>query len=221
MSLTSNFHNIEALTTSSKPCENQRLVTIHYKGKTAADGTKIPKFPSLCASIPQLKLNLTNLPSSVAAVTISLWESLQDDLIRSLIDARRNKETPAISTKSSIHDDEISLEAIAAFAAATGNGKLSGDSIGQWFDATLTEPLLAALLASDPDRTDDQCAAILKNFRTAMQKLAAVQPGLTAADYKQLRKALATAPEEDVMSSRLVTKIDACDKAKAAMLDGL
>ena len=86
----------------------------------------------------------------------------------------------------------------------------------------MTEPLLAAIISADPERTDDQCAAILKNYREVMCKLAAVVPAIPAANIPMLRKALAQAPEDDATSARLIAKLDSMDKAKSAtLLDAL
>ena len=224
MSLTSTFHNIEALTASSKAFDQQRLVAIHYKSRNIKnpDGTTTPvaKFPSLCVSVPALRMNLSGMPAAAQSVTLSLWENLQDDLIRSLIDQRRQKDAAGLPTatsiKTTVSDDEIALESIAAFAAATGNGKLSSEGIGQWFDSNLTEPLVEALLATDAERTDDQVKAILHGYRDAICKLAAVVPNLTQANIQQVRKAVLKAPEEDSMAPRLLLKLDAMDKSRNA-----
>ena len=224
METISNFHNINVFNPqTSKANDSCRLAVIHYKSRKDKVGNVIPKFPSLCISVPVLRIALAaGTPTSVQSVTISLFEGLQDDLIRSIIDQRRSKDEngkpTATSMKTTIHDDEISLESIAAFAAATGNGKLSSDSIGQWYDLTLAEPMLAAILAADSERTDDQCSAILKNYREMLCKLAAVVPAIPAANIPMLRKALAKAPEDDATASRLITKLDSMTKPAAMAL---
>lgn len=228
MSVISSFHSVDVFNAaSSKPCDGQRLVVIHYKSRKDESGKILPKFPSLCVSIPFIRLTVSAgsennaAISAINAATISLWESIQDAVIRQLIDQRRGKENPSTSAKLNISDDEISLASCAQFAAATGNGKLSAESINQWFDSYLTEPLMAALLASDSTRTDDQITAILTNYRLALSKLAAVQPGLNAATQQQLRKAIAHSPEGDQMAERLITKLDAMNKSNEILLDAL
>lgn len=233
MSIISQFHSVETFNpASSKPMENQRLVILHYKARTVKDAAgnskQLPKFPSLCVSIPHLRLTVGNLGdvnnasiSAIQSATVALWESIQDSLIRSLIDQRRNRDNPTTSGRLNVSDDEISLASCAAFAASTGNGKLSGDAIAQWFDNVLTEPLMLALVTSDNSRTDEQIAAILANYKSAMTKLAAVQPGLPQPAQQQLRKAIAHAPESDVMADRLITKLDSMNKSAELILDAL
>lgn len=231
MSLVSNFHDVETFK-AQRAFDGQRLVTLHYKerkikGKNGAEDYTVPKFPTLCVSVPTLRLRMAEgMPQAVAQVTLALWEKLQDDLIKSLVDARRGKDERgnpnATSAKRTVADEEISLDVVAAFAAATGNGKISGDAIEEWYDSVLTEPLLQALIESDPDRTNDQCESLIKGYKVEMVKLAAVAPYIPDANIKQLRKAIARAPEDDQMATRLLTKLDALDKKQpAATLLGL
>lgn len=221
------FHSIIAYNAqTSKPKEGERLAVIFYKGlkekQVQPDGTTkeitLPKWPSLCASVPQLQLSLGTMPVSIATVTRSLWEGIQDKLIKSLIDEKRSKDDPAKTTKHSLADSEIDIAACASFAAASGNGKLSGEQITTWFDSSLASALTEALLVKNAGITDEQLSAALANFRTSMAKLAAPNPGLPENDYNQLRKALAASPEDDSMADKLITKIDSLTKKQVDKL---
>lgn len=221
------FHSVFAYNAqTSKPKEGERLAVIFYKGRKEkvkqADGSisdvSIPKWPSLCVSVPQLQLSLGTMPAAIAAVTRSLWEGIQDELIKSLIDEKRSKENPAKTTKHSLADSEIDIAACASFAAASGNGKLSGEQITSWFDTSLASALTEALLVKNAGITDDQLASALANFRASMAKLAAPNPGLPENDYNQLRKALAASPDDDAMATKLITKIDSLTKKQVDTL---
>lgn len=219
------FHGVETYTgknTAHSP--QQRLCVINYKARTekAADGSerKLPKFPSLCVSLPLLRVPTVSAdhPAAVQinAATRSMYEALQDDLVRSLIDAKRSDSDPSKNNLLSIAEAQIDLAAIATFAASTGSGKLSGESIGNWFDSSATEPLMEALMRANPAITDDRVTQAVSNYRALMVKLAAVQPGLVQQQQTMLRKLLTLLPEDDVMSTRLIAKLDSMNKVVIA-----
>lgn len=236
MSNISENHSVIAYTGSKQqPLTGQRLAVVTYKGRTTYtspsgattyqhpagrgalpegwSSSVQPAFPALAVSIPPLRAESSVAsiqPAGLRDVVASMLEGVQDNLIRDLIDERRSAspEEASINKKLSISSEEINLAAVLSFAAATGDGRMSAESIGIWFDNVLTEKLMEAILAKMPDAEDATISGALANYRAALGKLAAPKPALDDNTRNLLRKAVLMAPEDDAMVKKLLNKID-------------
>lgn len=117
--------------------ENHRRAVFTYK-EVKKGPNKGKKPQAVYCDVPATKLSIQ--PEILTAVMVAQFEALQDALIKHLIMQKFNwKETK--HGKLEVSSDEISIAKVAEHAAATGVGRLSGESIEAWFDQKALLPV--------------------------------------------------------------------------------
>lgn len=218
------MYQVTILTNSSKPSSTattpHRLSCINFKEmpEKDAEGNKIKnadgsvkmkhKHANRCVSVPVTTVMIQ--PDSIKAALQAAFESLQDDVIKSIVVAALDAGTKNAdgSLKSIIiSDEQISLEACAKFHAASSTGKLSKDVLNDWFTSDLADTLtvkLADVMKLPDAPTQEQTAALdaaISEYKAMFAGLAAPKAQLPIALAKQLRTALKLATDSRIKAS--------------------
>lgn len=222
------FHNVVAYTGKEKAAANQRLVAITFKtpsdkalAKLGIKKSDYIKPQNRCVSIPIHKVVAS--PDILQEALQAAFDNLQDDCIRSLIvTGDTNKKA-----KLTVSDDEISFESVAQFAKETGSdGKLSGESVNNWFLENLSEKLQVALanaLKISNTPSDEEVATLegaVMEHSKLLAKLAAPKAILPQHIAESLLKAVNLA-EPDHIQISLKNKLEKLTKPETITLLGL
>lgn len=220
MSTISNVHNIIAYTTGvTKPFSGQRLSTCTYK----TDKVSGIKPDSVCVSIPQVAS-----AAVVASINefiphiIALCERTQDAIIRSVHEAKRTQ----------VSDDELSVNAILAYleedSAGGAGGRIKKEDAAKWFDQVIADPLALALaqrLGASTDPTaeqSDKIESLLIDFKDKVSSLTAGNVKHSPDVIAVLRKAIAFAPDDDVIAGKFIARLDVlARKVSVSIADSL
>lgn len=231
----SGFHMAEIYNGKNKPHDGHRLCVTAFKSQAKftakeIDGEANPDYDpnykkpdARCVSIPVLKITAT--PSLLQDALQQAFEDMQDSVIRSII-------VDAIESKKEliqIHDDQISFEAVAKFAAENAaSGKLTKDGIEGWFDDSLADPLTLALAnkMQIPDNAtpeqNKKIADAVTSYKSVFLSLAAPKAGLSPKIAQQLKTVVELCEDkENRMFKALHSKITAHLEQKDPQLIGL
>ena len=193
---------------TSKPLSGQRLARAGFKLTEKMKAVGKVALPSVCASVPFINGGdvheyLTDLLPHIG----NMLEKAQDEILRS-------KYESAGGVLSDITDEEISIPACIAFlnAESTG-GRLSAETIGAWFDTTLTNSLtflIADKLGFDLSTPEQEqtVARHVKNHRDVLAMLAGKNVILAPRQESAIKNMLELA-EEDTMHQKLSAKLAA------------
>ena len=164
-------------------------------------------------------------PAILVAALQAKFEQLEEQLVRKLINDKYSWKDRK-HTKLNISSDEITVDAIAAFAEATGLGRLSGESIKSWFESVAVVPLSGMIaakkgLAPDADAVVEGVAAFGAHFQSLASTKVALSMKVAQAMLKvcaQLRDA-ASEEEDDPMLTKLEGIIEPFAKPDESVAD--
>jgi len=223
MSNISNRHSIVPfISGTSKPLSGQELLKITYKSSTDKK-TKIvtpAKFPSVCASVPALTWDsvLPELELFKGHILGFLRDSRQA-VARGLYEAKKGK-------LEALTDEDLSLSAIAGFLSAQGQGKLSIEKIGKFFDSAMIESVTVAVIDKckfDIETLNDEQNKTVKHhvgdIKSALESLAV--PALLAESvYRKCLAVLALLGElEDAAESAMLERLIETAEGKIAAIE--
>lgn len=124
---------------------DHRLCVMHWKEPTAKarlTNAAIKKLPSLCVSIPAIKLVVQ--PQIIASAMQSAFEDMQKSAIQTECERQIGIYTGQQLTMPVITESIFSLDTMAASAVS---GRKSKDMLAQWFDTSLQDNLFMAVAA--------------------------------------------------------------------------
>lgn len=210
MSNVSNRHAIVPFVAgTSKPLADQRLARAGFKLTEKMKAAGKTALPSVCASVPfidaaAVQVFMNDLLPHIGA----MLEKTQDEILRSKYESSGGQATD-------ITDEELSIPACLAFLNAESAGsRLSVESIGAWFDSSLTDNLtvlIADKLGFDLS-TPEQEATVAKhvrNHRDVLCMLAGKNVILAPRQISAVQNMLELAAEEDTMHQKLSAKLAA------------
>jgi len=206
MSNISNTHSVQAYVIGkSKPLEGQRLAKVTYK----TDKETGIKPESKCVSIPvlgwsEVEPHLSALKGEFLAVV----HKAQDAIIRNAVE----------SGKSEIVQEDISIQAVIAHLL-TESGRLSGDTIREWFKDSLRDPLLVAFAsklgipddAAPTAAQEEKLSKILRGYEDSFAKLASPNAAFNQLQRDNMLKALEFVDSDDALASRFVERLNKKD----------
>lgn len=210
MSNVSNQHNvIPFVSGESKPLSGQRLARVLYKGKSA--------LRSVCVSIPPIPAEVT-ADSRFVPYFVEYLESVQDKVIKGLYEARKGN-------LDRVSDSDISPDAMLAYLTAESAGqRISGESIGAWFDSYVRDNLTVIVCEKlgTEDLEDPRVHKSVEQFREILSLCAAKEIRLNDKQKHAISRMfdLASDGALDGFGAKLRDKYDAiCGKAAEDMLD--
>jgi hypothetical protein len=182
---TTQASSVSPFTGSESAPTGFRVVSLHWKSRKATDSAPaVAKRPSVSIVVPCITLDSVQ-PKQLQAACQESVNALQDDLVRSLIEAQ--------SVDAAIPHLAFDVIAVASYAAAVATSKrLSKDGILSWFDANLQDQLMAALtvaLANGSDPTDLDMTKLVKGvevYRNQFAELAMPRPSVSVGNATKL-----------------------------------
>lgn len=207
MSILSNTHAVTPYVAGkTKPADSsQRLAKMTYK----TDKETGIKPESKCVSIPVIKWDaiqphLTALQGEIVAMV----HKAQDSLIRGMVE----------SGKDSITDEAISLSVVVAYMLEDG-GRLTGDTIREWFKESLNDSLMIAFasklgipedVAPTPEQ-EDKLSKILRGYEDSFAKLASGAASFNELQKTNMLKAMELSgldSESDSLAARFIERLN-------------
>ena len=189
----------------TKALDGQRLAKMTYK----TDKETGIKPDSKAVSIPVIKWD--SVAPHLAALQgefLAVVHRAQDGLIRGLVEAG----------KSEVTDEAINISAVVAYMLEDG-GRLTGDTIREWFKESLAEPLMltfASKLGISEDSTptteqENKLAAILKGYEDSFAKLASGAASFNDMQKTNMIKAMELSgldSENDSLTARFTERLN-------------
>lgn len=203
---------------ASKPFAGQRLSKVTYKTITDKDNPLCGiKRESKCVSIPLVAVSdvITNVTALAPAIAEYL-QTVQDKIVREKIDAG----------SANIAMADISIAGCIEWLESNNeSGRLTKESVGQWFDAEISDSLaivLAEKLGVTGVPTDNESAQVMKVLSTFKDKISGLAGGKTSYEIKlceSLKKVLALAPAGDILATRFDARLDKMIKDNSTSVD--
>jgi hypothetical protein len=214
MSNVSNRHAIVPFVAgTSKPLAEQRLARAGFKLTEKMKAAGKTALPSVCASVPfidaaAVQIFYNDLLPHIGA----MLEKTQDEILRSKYESSGGQATD-------ITDEELSIPACLAFLNAESAGsRLSVESIGAWFDSSLTDNLtvlIADKLGFDLSTPEQELTVSkhVRNHRDVLCMLAGKNVILAPRQSAAIANMLELA-EEDATHQKLTAKLTALTAKK-------
>jgi hypothetical protein len=216
MSNVSNRHAVTRFVAGeSKPLSGQRLARAGFKLTEKMKAAGKTALPSVCASVPQID------PAAVLVFVNDLMPHIGTMLEKAQDEILRAKYEASGGTCTDLTDEEISIPQCIAFLNAENAGsRLSVESIGAWFDTSLTDSLtvlIADKLGFDLSTAEQESvvAKHVKNHRDVLCMLAGKNVILAPRQSSAIKNMLDAAPDDsDAMHQKLTTKLAALNAKK-------
>jgi hypothetical protein len=206
-----NLHNLNIVVPATQahydatPPDGYRIAIIRWRetAEVKKSGKKVPAPRAvLVASIP---LELTR-PVQLQIKLREAIDKMQDDRIRDIMQKHLDNESNLMNVQ--IEPSDIDESGIAAWMKeeSTG-GRISGDSIQAWFNATMAAHIEAKALAKGMEPT--KIVQTVNGYRATFMKLASPVTPITAPVLEKLTEVLAeaTADNASVMDEKIANAI--------------
>lgn len=186
-----------------------RLVTVSWKEtkQVKEKGDKVRA--ACCVAIPTVTVQV--VPDLLASALNECVAGFQDSIVAEIVNNALKLDSSVQWNAIPITADMVSLQGIADWTAAQAEkGRLSKDSIGNWFDTMLAKPLESAIAQVIPDGTensDDILIAAIKAHRDNLQSLASPRANMPEKLVKQLQKALKLVESDDKVKAGLSARL--------------
>jgi len=188
------------------------------KTKAAKEGKKLLERSPVCVAIPVI--NVTVQPEILASALSQCLAELQDLIVSEAINKAIADDTAVVLTTIEIDPDSVTDVGIAAWQANKAmSGRLSSDTIGNWFDTALAEHLQIAIVSKYPDLDEKKLTAITADYRSKFTKLASPKASMPEGLVKQLQAALGLAESNDKVKAVLSSKLAGFLKPAEEVLD--
>lgn len=206
MSNISQAHNLVAyISGKTKALSNQRLASFSWK--TAQNGIKRD---SVAVSLPVINSDsiIDNIDLLIPHIRTML-ESTQDNIIRAMLN------NPEFAGMDLVSDEDINIAAVIDYLDNSNeSGRLTKETVGNWFDSNVADSLMLALAAklgvSDivTDAQSKQIETIVGEFKGKVSGLAGGKTVYPVKLCESLKKVLALAPENDVIAGKFNNRLD-------------
>lgn len=208
---TANHSIVTYVSGTTKPFTGQRLIAITYKTVTDKNSPMCNvKRESKCVSVPVITDDsITGNMIALIPHIRGMLETVQKSIVREALDTSSNGNVVSIA------NDSISIaECISYLESSDDSGRLTKESVGQWFDSNVADMLAIALadkLGVSDVPTNEQSAKVLDiiaAFRSNVAALAGGKTSYPAPIASKLRTALELAPNDDVIASKFIARLD-------------
>lgn len=208
----------------TKPAAGQRLASFNWKTSTQKDSAWFGiKRDSKAVSLPLIDGAAINNNMSVLLPHIQTYlHSVQDKIVRAALEASSDLQY--------ISDEQVSIAAIVDYLEDSDeSGRLTKSGMEEWFASNVADSLMVQLaerLGVSEQATPEELGKIEAVMAAFKGKISALAGGKTSYDAKtatQLQKAVALAPEGDVIADRMVARLQKMIDAAAggSLLDAL
>lgn len=216
MSNVSNRHAVVPFVAgTSKPFADQRLARAGFKLTEKMKAAGKTALPSVCASVPHID------PAAVEVFWNDLLPHIGTMLEKAQDEILRSKYESSGGTCTELTDEEISIPNCIAFMNAESAGsRLSVESIGAWFDSSLTDGLTVLIAdklgfdLSTPEQ-EQTVSKHVRNHRDVLCMLAGKNVILAPRQMSAVQNMLQIAPDDgDTMHQKLTAKLTALQGKK-------
>jgi hypothetical protein len=220
MSNVSNVHAVVPFVSGkSVALTGQRLAKVGYK----TTDKNPAKYPSVCASIPQIDSDAVTetLPRLMDHIKEYL-ESVQDKIFKNVYEANKGQMT-------NLTDEDISVEACIAYLEAESNGKrMTKESVEQWFGQYLEENLTVAIAEklgcqNEEDIKNKNVQGIVNGYKGMLSALSGGATMYAKDKVDSLIRALEFSAAEDNtgIADKLRNRLNGMNKESNAVLVNL
>lgn len=202
-------HNVVSYVSGvTKPFTGQKLIVVTYKTVTDKMSPLYNiKRESKCVSVPVIAdSEITSNIDVLIPHIRGMLENTQKSIVRELLDT---------GNILSIATDSLSIaECVSYLESSDESGRLTKESVGNWFDSNIADMLAIALadklgVSEVPSEQESKKVFdIIAAFRGNISSMAGGKTSFPAQVAKQLKKALELAPSNDVIASRFMTRIE-------------
>lgn len=205
---TANHSVVSYMSGITKPFTGQKLIVVTYKTVTDKSSALYNiKRESKCVSVPVIAdEEITSNIDVLIPHIRNMLENTQKSIVRELLDT---------GNVVSIATESLSItECISYLESSDESGRLTKESVGNWFDSNIADILAIALadklgVSEVPTEVESKKVFdIIAAFRGNISSMAGGKTSFPAQVAKQLKKALELAPNNDVIASRFMTRID-------------
>lgn len=210
MSIIDNLnHSVVTYDGKNKPFTGQRLSKVTWKTNNDKNSPYYNiKRESKCVSLPMVAVaDITANLTALSPHLVAYLHGVQDKMVREMLDSQNNCV--------SIGTNDISIPAILEYLESSDeSGRLTKESVGMWFDSTVSESLamlLSEKLGISDTPTDAQSNKVLEVVSAFKTKIAALAGGKTSYEpkvCKSLINALAVAPSDDALVVRFSARLN-------------
>lgn len=205
---TANHSVVSYVSGVTKPFTGQKLIVVTYKTVTdKLSALYNIKRESKCVSVPVIADDdITGNIDVLIPHIRGMLENVQKAIVRDMLDTGNILSIPT---------ESISIaECISYLESSDESGRLTKESVGNWFDSNIADMLAIALadkLGVSENNTAEESKKvfdIIAAFRGNISSMAGGKTSFPAQVAKQLKKALELAPSNDVIASRFMVRID-------------
>ena len=213
MSVISSRHSVSLFKSGeSKALSGQRLSKIGYN-KMKKNGKETQKFPSICVSVPPIKLSqddFNSYSSSFSQIIKERIEDLQDSIIRSLYESSGG-------TLTSVSDEEISLKACLGFLDSQKKSKetLTKQELSSWFKENVEDNLTVVFcgklgFTELSEENEEKIQKYIKAYHDLFCEFSAPSSkiSLTPVQIEQVKKVLDISSVEDEISGKILFDLE-------------
>ena len=195
----------------SKPLSGQRLARVLYKPR----GNKPQQYPSVCVSVPMIPVSVCS-DTRLHPFFVEYLETVQDRVIKGLYENRKG-------SLDRVSDDDISPDAMLAYLVAESAGdRISGDSIGAWFDSQVRDSLTVVVCEKlgTEDLDDPRVFKSIEQFREILSLIAAKEIRFNEKQKHAINRMFELAGNVEGFGQKLKDRFDAqCGKVEEGILD--
>lgn len=192
--------------------ENHRLSVTRWrlteKQKEAAKkaGKTLIERSPVCVAIPVIPVDIK--PEILASALVDCLSELQDLIVSETINKAIADDTAINLQTIDIDPDSVTDVGVASWQANRAiSGRLSKDTIGNWYDMVLSDHLQAAIITKHDGLNDKTLAAINADYRKKLCDLASPRAAMPEKLVKQLQAALNLVESNDKVKAVLNSKL--------------
>ena len=207
MSVVSNRHTVVPfIAGKSVPFNGQRLARVLYKPSKNKGGKQ--DYPSVCVSVPRIQEPLdSETLEKLNPFIIELIQDAQDKIVKSMYENSGG-------TISSVHDDDISIDAVIGYLEAeSSGGRLTKEALNKWFTENMQDNLYVVLCEKmgyeNPGKEEEE--AVQKQINGYKEMISALSGGATVYQEKQVKaliKAISVATNDDDIAKKLTVRLE-------------
>lgn len=191
-----------------------RLVTVSWKETEKKKEAGIKNRAACCVAIPTVTVEV--LPECLAAALNEAVAEMQDKIVAEAVNKALSEKNDILWADIQITEDMVNAQGIADWTIAQAEkGRLSKESIGNWFDTMLRKPLEIAL-ADIPGINDDILTQSLEDHKKNLLTLASPRANMPEKLVKQLQRAIKLVGSDDKVKSGLNARLQSFIKPPAA-----
>lgn len=189
------------------PDANYRLSVVRWKTpKDQKENASFKARPAICVAVPKVVLSVQ--PEALNAAMQDALNELQDNVIRSALNAAIEENTAINLVGATIDKNTLTADGIASWSREQSvSGRLSKEAIGAWFDSKLSDELGIKIAETNPTIDADKLEKAVRQHREILMQLASPRAAMPEKLASQLQRAVNLVPGSDKVKETLNAKL--------------